>query len=72
MYKVTSKITVDVLLEGGGWFIKNVAVTFSLPKLIYEWPHKKIKCTFVTKYLHNLSSMCQIVNESKMILVNRV
>ena len=34
MKKVTSKIRFDFLLEGGGGFLKNVAVTFSVPKSI--------------------------------------
>ena len=38
IYKVTSKIRFDVLLGGGVGFIKNIAVTFSIPKLIYKWP----------------------------------
>ena len=38
-YKVTSKIRFAVLLGGG--FMKNVAGTFSVPKLIYEWPLSK-------------------------------
>ena len=42
MYKVTSKIRFDVLLGGEGGFMKNVAVAFSVPKSIYEWPLKGI------------------------------
>ena len=38
MYKVTSKIGFDVLFGGGGGFMKNVAVTFSVPKSIYGLP----------------------------------
>ena len=38
MCQVTSKIRFDVLLRGGGGFVKNIAVTFSIPKSIYEWP----------------------------------
>ena len=38
MYKVTSKITFEVLLEGESGFMKNAAVRFSVPKQIYEWP----------------------------------
>ena len=38
MYKVTSKIRLDVLLGEGGGFMKNVAVAFSVPKLIYGCP----------------------------------
>ena len=42
MYKVTSKIRFDILLRGGGALMKNVAVTFYIPKLIDEWPLRKI------------------------------
>ena len=38
MYQVTSKVRFDVLLRGGGGFMKNIAVMFSVPKSIYEWP----------------------------------
>ena len=38
MYKVTSKIRLDVLLGEGGGFMKNVAVAFCVPKLIYGCP----------------------------------
>lgn len=38
MYKVTSKIRLDVLLGETGGFMKNVAVAFSVPKLIYGCP----------------------------------
>ena len=38
MYKVTSKIRFDVLFGGGGGFMKNVAVTSSVPKSIYGLP----------------------------------
>ena len=38
MYKVTSKIRLNLLLGAGGGFMKNVAVKFSVPKLIYERP----------------------------------
>ena len=41
MYKVTSKIKFDIFLWGGGGFMKNVAVTFSVPKSIYKWPLNK-------------------------------
>ena len=47
MYKVTTKIRFAVLLGGGGGFMKNVAVNFSVPKWIYERPliqQKKEKC----------------------------
>ena len=37
MYKVTSKIRFDVSLWKGGGFMKNVAVTFSVPKSFDEW-----------------------------------
>ena len=36
MYKAISKIRFDVLLGGGGGFVKNVAVMFPVPKSIYE------------------------------------
>ena len=36
MYKVTSKIRMDVLLGGGGGVMKNAAVMFSVPKSNYE------------------------------------
>ena len=42
MYKVTSKIRFDVLLGRGVGFMKNVAVTFFVPKLIYEWPQTNL------------------------------
>ena len=35
MYKIKSKTIFDILL--GGWFMKNVPVTFSVLKSIYEW-----------------------------------
>ena len=38
MSKVKSKIRFDVLLVRGGGFMDNVAVMFSVPKSIYEWP----------------------------------
>ena len=38
MFKVASKIRFSVSLRGGDGFIKNVAGTFSIAKLIYEWP----------------------------------
>ena len=38
MYKVIPKIRFDVLLQGEVGFMKNVAVTFSVPKSIYDWP----------------------------------
>ena len=41
MYKVTSKIRFAVLLGERGGFMKNVGGTFSVPKLIYEWPLSK-------------------------------
>ena len=41
MHKVASKIKFDVLLGGGSAFMKNVVVTFSVPKSIYEWPLNK-------------------------------
>ena len=40
MYKVTSKIRFDILLGGGDGFTKNITVTFSVPKPIYERPLK--------------------------------
>lgn len=49
MYKVTSKIRFAVLLRGGGGFMKNVAVTFSVPKSIYEWPLIAISILLVFK-----------------------
>ena len=38
MYKVKSKIRLDILLGRGAGFMKNVAVTFFVLKSIYEWP----------------------------------
>ena len=38
MYKVKLKIRFDILLGREGGFMKNVAVTFSVLKSIYEWP----------------------------------
>ena len=43
MYKIKLKIRFDVLVRGGGGFMKNIAVTFSIPKLIYEWPQTREK-----------------------------
>ena len=49
MYKVTSKIRFEVLLRGGVGFMKNVTVTFSVPKSIYEWPLIAISILLVFK-----------------------
>ena len=49
MYNVTSKTSFDVLLRGGGGFMKNVTVTFSVPKSIYEWPVIAISILLVFK-----------------------
>ena len=38
LYKVKSKIRIGILLGRGGGFMKNVAVTLSVLKSIYEWP----------------------------------
>ena len=46
MYKVSSKLRFDVLLRGGGGFMKNVAATFSVLKSIYEWPLISHTCFF--------------------------
>ena len=48
MCKVASKIRFGVLFGGREGFIKNIAVTFFIPKLIYEWPLNK---TLIFEYL---------------------
>ena len=61
MYKVTSKIRFDVLLGGGGGFMKNVAVTFSVPKSVYEWPlkqHVRIKLSHINIYKIKQQNLC--------------
>ena len=40
--EVTSKIRFDILLGEGDGFMKNVAMTLSVPKSIYEWPLTKV------------------------------
>ena len=42
MHEVTSKIRLNVLSGRGGGFMKNVAVTFSVPKSIHECPLKDL------------------------------
>ena len=52
MYKVTSKIKFDVLLKEGGTFMKNLAVTFSVLKFIYECPLKfRLNKWFLSTYV---------------------
>ena len=41
VYKVKSKIGFEVLLGGGGRFMKSLVVTFSVPKSTYNWPLKR-------------------------------
>ena len=45
------KISFDVLSGEGGGFMKNVAVTFSVPKLIYELPLYSKQNNLIATYL---------------------
>ena len=64
MYKVTSKIRFDVLLGGGGAFMKNAAVALSVPKLIYGW--SLTDNLFQTDYsVEEMQMICIAKNDSK-------